>query len=106
LKSTNPVNRVEKTNLLWRPDFRAAEKGRVLIHHESRRFDVAAQSATSLKLAAFARENIALDSPSQFHRFCSDLTPDKSVLVDRERSGRIDRAFNLAVDHQFVPKLD
>src|SRR5207237_6172890 len=45
--------------LLGCPDFCAAEKRRVLVHDESRRFDVTAQGATSLKFAAFGRENIS-----------------------------------------------
>jgi hypothetical protein len=55
----------------------------VLINYEPRRFDVTAQCATRLELAAFRRENISLDRPLHDHRFRPDFPADVGVLADR-----------------------
>ena len=46
---------------LWR-NFGAAEKSSVLIDNQSRRFDVALQSAAGLKFTTFGGKDVALDS--------------------------------------------
>jgi hypothetical protein len=89
-----------------RPDLCAAKKGRILINHQPRRFDVTMERATRLELAAFSHENIALHRPSHLHRFRPDLTAYACVLSDRERSGGIDCALHLAVDEQLIEEFD
>jgi hypothetical protein len=89
-----------------RSDLCAAKKCRILTHRQPGRFDVTAQRATRLELAAFSRENIALHRPSHFHRFRPDLTAYARVLTDRKRSGGIDCALHLAVDEQLVQEFD
>src|ERR1700693_4225688 len=45
-------------------DFRASEERGVLVDHQPGRFDIALQSATCLKFAAFGGKNVALDRPA------------------------------------------
>jgi hypothetical protein len=87
-------------------DFRASQKRRVLIHHKSRRFDVASQGATRLKRATFCRENIALDDSLHRHRFGSDLTADMRVFSDGKSSSRSNLTFHFAVDQQLVEEFN
>src|SRR5207249_11972513 len=91
--------------LLGCPDFCAAEKRRVLVHDESRRFDVTAQGATSLKFAAFGRVNIYLYGPPHCYRFRPDFAADGSVLLDCERSCRSVRPINLPAVHLSLATL-
>src|SRR5581483_3101838 len=93
-------------NLLLGRDFGAPTEGRVLVDDQTGRFDVAVQSATRLKLATLGRKNIPLDRAAHFHRLRFDLSFNRSVLADGKSSGRVDRAFNFAVDQELVPKFD
>jgi hypothetical protein len=91
---------------LSRPDLCVATKCHILINHQPRRFDVTMQRATRFEFAAFGHENIALHRPSHLHRFGPDFTAYAPVLLDRERSSRIDCALHLAVDEQLVQEFD
>jgi hypothetical protein len=93
-------------NSLSGRDFRAANKGCVLVDYESRRLNVSAQCAASLKLATFARKNIAPDRPLDLHRFRSDLAPNLRVLPDRERATGINGPFYLTVNQQLFSEFD
>ena len=74
-------------DLLRHCDLGAADKCGVLIDHESRCFDIAAQGAAGRKLTAFCRQNIAFDGASNRYRFRLDLAFDLCVLADREFPG-------------------
>src|SRR5262249_3191369 len=73
-------------------------KCRILIDDQSWRFDVTVQGATCLKFTTFRREDVALDTPAHVDRFRPDLALDLRMLSNREFPGRIDRAFDFAVD--------
>src|SRR5256885_2195716 len=75
--------------LLRHCDFRAAEKRRILINNESRRFDVPAQSAARRKFAPFSGENVTLDLPAYFYGFRSDLALNVRVLSNGQLPRRI-----------------
>src|SRR5262249_27978892 len=92
--------------LALRGNLGATEEGRVFVDHQTWRFNVALQSAAGLKFAAFAREDVAFDGSADFDRFRTDLAFDRCVLADCQRSGRVDRPFNLAVDQKLVGKLN
>ena len=64
------------------------------------------QRATGLEFAALSRRNIALDRASHLHRFCLDVAANSRVFPDRQVSSRIDSAFDLGVDQQFISKFD
>src|SRR4029077_4381696 len=80
-KSAQPGSAIKSGPFRGR-DLGTAEKCGVLINHEARRFDVTAQRATRLELAAFCRENISLDRPLHDHRFRPDFPADVGVLPD------------------------
>ena len=86
------------TTLLWHCHFRAAEKRRILVNDESRRFDVPPQGTARREFATFAGENVTLDVPSYFYRFGSDLALNVRVFSNEELARRIDCAVHLAID--------
>src|SRR5690349_17236161 len=78
----------------------------MLVDHQPRGFDVAMQGAAGLKFTTLACDNITLNRATNLDRFRFDLAANRPVFADSQAPGRIDRSFNLAVDQQFVAKLD
>ncbi len=87
-------------------NLRAADEGGVVIDNQTRRFNVAAQSATGAQFAAFGGSHISFHGAEHRDSARANFAFDLRVFFYNKAAFGIDRAFYFAINYQLSRKLE